>query len=246
MAFVTALYRGGTPVISTGVFFRTVTKSTKGPKNGVVKYTFFLEDGKIWHLYAYAEKGDNLELKVINNGLAKSEKPFTGFIQVTKDPGDFESTIDKASAAYPVGVTMSGSAAGAQGSYTFTFKKAGDTNTKLLMYALPHHVDSFDQATKAGVTRLQLQTTTKGLATAVQADSWTMVEPNMPIGMDFSPWDPVGGPKRTLSQESIRAINPVALKEISQNVDQQSNQNSMYFSGKVLTPGRLANASLVW
>ena len=155
---------------------------------------------------------------------------------MAKDPGDFEATIDKASAAYPVGVTLSGSATGAQGSYTFTFKKAGDVNTKLMMYALPHHVDSFDAATKAGVTKLQLQTTTKGLATAVMADSWTMVEPNMPVTMDFAPWDPVGGPKATLSEESIRAINPVALKEISQNVDQQANQNSMYFSGKVLQP----------
>ena len=234
MGFVTAVYRGGTPVINTGVFFKTVTKSAQGPKNGVGKYTFYLEDGKIWHVYSYAEKGDSLDLKVINNGLAKSEKPFTGIIQVAKDTGKFESTLDQASAAYPVGVTLSGTATGAQGSYTFTFKKAGDVNTKLLMYALPHHVDSFDPTTRLGVTKLQLQTTTKGLATAVLADTWTMIESKMPVTMDFSPWDPVAGPKGKLSEDSIRVINPVALKEISQNADQQANQNSMYFSGKVL------------
>ncbi len=233
MGFVTAVYNGGTPVINSGVFFKTVTKSVKKPKPGVTKYTFYLEDGKIWHIYGYAESGDSLDLKVENNGLAKSEKPFTGFIQVAKDPGDSETTIDAASAAYPVGVTLSGTASGAKGSYTFSFKKAGDKDTKLMMFALPHHIASFDAATNEGLTKYQLQTTTKGMATAVIADSWTMVEPNMPVSMGFAPWDPIGGSKGSLSDEAIRTIAPVALKEISQNADEQANQNSMYFSGKV-------------
>ncbi|RYP30572.1 hypothetical protein DL767_006162 [Monosporascus sp. MG133] len=240
MGFVTARYRAGTPVINTGVFFKVVTKTIKGPKPGVSKYTFRLEDGKVWHLYSYAEQGDDLDLQVVNNGLARSRKPFTGFIQVAKDPGSFESLLDAQSASYPVGVTLSGTISGTQGSYTFDFQKAGDTNTKLLMYALPHHVASFDAETKKAVTEAQLQTTTKGRATAVVADSWTMVEPNIPVAMDFAPWDPQAGPK-DLSDEAIRTISPVALKEISQNVDQQANQSSMYFSGKV----RLASLRLV-
>ncbi|RYP67710.1 hypothetical protein DL771_007117 [Monosporascus sp. 5C6A] len=233
MGFVTARYCAGTPVINTGIFFKTVTKTIKGPKPGVSKYTFRLEDGKVWHLYSYAEQGDDLDLQVVNNGLARSRKPFTGFIQVAKDPGNFESLLDAQSASYPVGVTLSGMISGTQGSYTFDFQKAGDTNTKLLMYALPHHVASFDAETKKAVTEAQLQTTTKGRATAVVADSWTMVEPNIPVAMNFAPWDPQAGPK-DLSDEAIRTISPVALKEISQNVDQQANQSSMYFSGKAL------------
>ncbi|RYP52320.1 hypothetical protein DL768_002532 [Monosporascus sp. mg162] len=233
MGFVTARYRAGTPVINTGVFFKTVTKTIKGPKPGVSKYTFRLEDGKVWHLYSYAEQGDDLDLHVVNNGLARSRKPFTGFIQVAKDPGSFESLLDAQSASYPVGVMLSGTMSGTQGSYTFDFQKAGDTNTKLLMYALPHHVASFDAETQKAVTEAQLQTTTKGRATAVVADSWTMVEPDIPVAMNFAPWDPQAGPK-DLSDEAIRTISPVALKEISQNVDQQANQTSMYFSGKAL------------
>ncbi|KAK7750753.1 endo-1,3-beta glucanase [Diatrype stigma] len=234
MGFVTGVYHGATPVINTGVFFKTVTKSTKDPKPGITKYTFYLEDGKIWHVYGHTESGDNLELKVINNGLAKSDKPFTGSIQVTKDPGDFESTIDAASGAYPVSVTLSGTVSEAKGSYTFEFEKGGDKDTKLMMYALPHQVNSFDKATKDALKDLKLQTTTKGMATAVIADSWTMVEPDLPIAMDFSPWDTVGGPKKVLSDESVRKISPVALKEIAQDADQQANQNSMYFGGKAL------------
>ncbi|RYO91864.1 hypothetical protein DL766_006123 [Monosporascus sp. MC13-8B] len=214
MGFVTARYRDGTP-----------------PE--VSKYTFGLEDGKVWHLYSYAERGDDLDLEVVNNGLARSRKLLTGFIQVAKDTGNLESLLDAQSASYPVGVTLSGTISGTQGSYTFDFQKAGDTNTKLLMYALPHHVASFDTETKKAVTEAQLQTTTKGRATAMVADSWTMVEPNIPVSMNFAPWDPQAGPK-DLSDEAIYTISPVALKEISQNVDQQANQSSMYFNGKAL------------
>lgn len=234
MSFVTAIYYGTTPAIISGVFFKQVTKSNKGPKAGVTKYTMYLEDGKAWHVYAYSPSGDSIDLTIVNNGLAKAAKPFDGFIQVAKDPGGAESTLDAASGAYPMGVTLSGSVTGTKGSYSFTYEKGGLKDVKLLMYALPHHIDSFDTATSKGKTNFQLQTTTKGLATAVVGDVWTMVEPNIPIEMDFAPWDSKTGPKKTLKQQYISTISPVALKEISQNVDQQSNQDSMYFGGKVI------------
>lgn len=236
MAFVTAIYYGSTPAISTGVFFKTVTKSTKGPKPGVTKYTIYLEDGKVWHVYAYSEQGDSFDLQVINNSHAKAKTPFNGIIQVIKDPGSAEGLIDEASGAYPTGVTLSGTSSGTKGTYTFMYKKAGVFNGKLMMYALPHHVDSFDTETHNAVTKIQLQTTTKGMATAVIADSWTMVEPNMPVSMGFAPWDPVTGSKASVKSNLINEILPIALKEISQDVEQQSNQNSMYFSGKVRCP----------
>lgn len=233
MAFVTAIYSGATPIINTGVYFKQVTRSIKGPKSGVTKYTMYLEDGKSWHLYAYCPKGDTLDLTVVNNGYATASRPFNGIIQVAKDPGGAESTLDAASGAYPTSVTLSGNASGSKGTYTFRYTKAGIGSTKLLMYALPHHIDCFDASTHNGKTKFQLQTTTKGMATAVIGDSWTMVEPNMPVNMDFAPWDPKTGPKRLLKSQYIDTIAPTALKEISQNVSQQSNQNSMYFSGKV-------------
>ncbi|KAJ1327998.1 endo-1,3(4)-beta-glucanase [Microdochium nivale] len=235
MAYVTAVYHSGTPVISTGILFKTVTRSNKSPKPGVTKYTMYLENGKVWHVYAYAQSGNPLDLRVINNGLARSATPFTGFIQIAKDPGGAETILDAACAAYPVGVTLSGTANGKRGTYTFTFEKAGDQNTKLLMYALPHHLASFSKATAGAVQdKIRLQTTTKGIAKAVLADSWIMVEPNMPVSMDFAPWDPSSGPKRVLSNAAIEIIRPVALKEISQDMNAQTNQDSMYFAGKAL------------
>lgn len=132
MGFVTAVYKGGTPVISTGVYFKTVTKSLKGPKQGVTKYTLYLEDGKVWHVYAYSAKGDKFDLTVINNKMAKAEKPFDGIVQVAKDPGNAESIIDAASGAYPIGATVSGSVSGSKGSYTLTFQKAGFSKRQAL------------------------------------------------------------------------------------------------------------------
>ncbi|KAI0022844.1 glycoside hydrolase family 81 protein [Xylariomycetidae sp. FL0641] len=234
MGLVTAAYKGGTPVINTGVQFKRVTKSTEGPRDGVTKYTLYLEDGKVWHVYAYSEKGDPFDLNVANSTTATAGKAYNGIVQVAKDPGDAEAIIDAAAGAYPVKVALSGTASGKTGTYTFSFQKAGFSNVPLLMYALPHHVESFDDETKKAASKSQLQTTTKGMAVGIVADKWTMVEPNMPTEMEFSPWDPDKGPKKTLSDQHISAVSAVALKELQQSVDQQSNQDSMYFSGKAL------------
>ncbi|KAI1380387.1 glycoside hydrolase family 81 protein [Hypoxylon crocopeplum] len=234
MGFVTAIYKGGTPVIDTGIFFKTVTKSIKGPQQGVTKYTLYLEDGAVWHVYAYSAKGDTFDLTVVNNKLAKAEKPFDGIVQVVKDPGNAETVLDAASGAYPVNVSLSGSVSGSKGTYSFNFQKAGLSSVKLLMYALPHHVDSFDDATKKNISTAKLQTTTKGMAAGVVADSWTMIESKMPVSMGFAPWDPVDGEKKALKDSAINTITPVAINETAQDVNQQSDQNSMYFSGKAL------------
>ncbi|KAI1777137.1 family 81 glycosyl hydrolase [Hypoxylon cercidicola] len=235
MGFVTAVYKGGTPVIETGVYFKTVTKSLRGPKQGMIKYTFYLEDGKVWHVYAYSAKGDSFDLTVVNNKMAKAAKPFDGIVQIAKDSGNGAETIlDAASGTYPIGVTLSGSTAGSKGTYTFTFRKGGFTNVKLLMYALPHHVECFDSATHQSISVAKLQTTTKGMAMGVVADSWTMDEPNMPVTMGFAPWEPVHGERKSLNSMAVSTITPVAEKELSQDMDKQSNQSSMYFSGKAL------------
>ncbi len=140
--FVTAKYNAATPLIQTGVFFRTVTKASKQPKPGFVKYKMLLEDGHTWLLYAQATKGDPLDLQVVSNGIARAKGPFTGIIQVAKDPvgGGGEAMYDQTCGAYPTDVALSGTTQGMRGTYTFAFQKAGLANTNLLMFGLPHHV----------------------------------------------------------------------------------------------------------
>ncbi|PNY23348.1 endo-1,3(4)-beta-glucanase 2 [Tolypocladium capitatum] len=236
MAYITAQFDGATPVLQSGVYFKTMSRITRDPKDHVVKYTFILEDGTTWRVYAWRTKGDELDLKVINNGVAESKKPFYGIVQVCKDPGSpgSEGVLDDGAGIYPVTLTLSGSASGPKGTYSFKFQKEGNQSGHLYMYALPHHVQSFNDETKQRIQKVQLQSTTKGLATLVRGADWTMVEPNMPVDMDFSPWHPEKGSIAHLSDYAKSNIRAAAAKELSQNMIAQSNVDSMYFSGKAL------------
>ena len=238
-AFITAIFTGARPLIQTGVFFRAVTRATHGPKPNVTKYKLHLEDGAIWLLYAHHIGGPALDLRVLNNGLAQATVPFHGTIQVAKlpmdgDQSEAEAIYDMSVGAYATGITISGAVHGTRGTYTFIFHKSGIHSSPLAMFALPHHVESFDFATSARLTGLRLQTTTKGVATAVVADSWTMVEPEMPVDMGFLPWSPTlrrsVGQLSPATREFIRSI---AHAEVSEDMDRQTNLDSMYFSGKV-------------
>jgi endo-1,3(4)-beta-glucanase len=101
------------------------------------------------------------------------------------------------------------------------------------MFALPHHVQSFDAVTAAKIQNVTLQTTTKGLATAVLSDSWTMVEEDLPTSMNFAPWSPSRKSQSILSPAAVAAISNVSISEVSQDMNAQTNLSSMYFSGKV-------------
>jgi endo-1,3(4)-beta-glucanase len=234
MGFITGLYNGSTPVVQTGVFFRNITRSSLSPKAGVTKYNFVLEDGKTWLLYAYSPRGAPLSLTAVSNSLSQSTSNWYGIIQIAKNPGGAAEVLyDAACGTYATTATLSGSVNGGTGTYSISFAKAGLASTSLLMFALPHHVQSFSSATNGSVTSVQLQTTTKGAATAVVADSWILVEPNMPIDMDFAPWSPILGSQSSLSAKAIAAIQAAATSEVSQDMGQQTNLNSFYYAGKV-------------
>jgi endo-1,3(4)-beta-glucanase len=103
------------------------------------------------------------------------------------------------------------------------------------MFALPHHVDSFDRSTGGRKTDIHLRSTTKGNATAVIGESWTMTEPNLPIDLGFAPWTTTKGSVHKLSPAARHAILEVAPTELKQDVEDQSNLDSMYYSGKALS-----------
>lgn len=236
MGFVTAQFNGGTPILNSAVFFRTITRATNNPKPGVTKYTILLEDGKTWLLYASSPTGQPIELTVVNNGLVQATSGFIGIIQVAKSPDSTsEALFDAACGAYATTMTISGAVDSELGYYNFAFTKAGLADTTLVMFALPHHLESFAPQTAPHViSDVKLATTTKGAATAVWADSWTLQE-LLPITMGFAPWSPSHGvPKNSFSAATIDLINNIAASEISQDINAQSNLNSMYYSGKAL------------
>jgi endo-1,3(4)-beta-glucanase len=235
MGFVTGIYNGATPILQTGVFFRTLTKSTATIKAGVTKYTLILEDGSRWMIYSYSASGQQLDLKFVNNRLIQATSNFFGTLQIAKAPdATAEALYDAGAGAYATGVALSGEVNGKVGTYTFGYSRGGVPGASLVMFALPHHVQSFAPATARQVTSVQLQTTTKGKATAVVGESWTLQEAELPVSMSFAPWSAALGSRETLSAAAKAAILEAATAEISQDMYGQANLDSFYYGGKAL------------
>lgn len=235
MAYVTAEFNEATPILQSGVYFKTVTKVTKDPKPNLTKFNFNLEDGSTWRLYAWRTKGEKLDLQVVNNSFAEAKKPFTGVIQITKDPmtPGSEDELDDGAGIYPVTLDLSGTASGVNGTYSFKYRRDGHDTGNLYMYALPHHLSSFSDETKGRIQKTRLQSTTKGMVSLVKGTEWTMVEPRLPTDMEFAPWHPEKGSMKNLSDHAKDLIHGAASKEVAQNMIAQTNLDSMYFSGKV-------------
>jgi endo-1,3(4)-beta-glucanase len=244
MGMVTALYDRARPVISTTVFFRSLNYMEL--INGVThKYRIVLNDGSYWLLYATSLGSVGTPPFVLNNSsMITGPANFVGSIQVTKNPAgenlEAEKTFDYSAGAYAINATITGTANGAFGSYTLAWGKSGVTDRPLLMYALPHHVESFDQRTNATLTDLSLVTPTKGFAKVIVSDQMTMVENDLPDTIGFAPWaknpsGAAGGSENiNLNSQALALINQAGISELSQDMIPQTRLNSMYYSGKGL------------
>lgn len=235
MGFVTGIYKGAQPNIGAGVFYRNVS----GPfqLGNTYKYSMLLDDGKHWLLYATPDSGNGAPVfSLSSNTTLVGPQNWSGTIMVAKNSAgaDGEALLDRSAGVYPVSVKLSGTASNTTAQYGFQFGKAGEVQKTLLMYALPHHVDSFDNTTSARQTVLSLNTTTKGAAKGFTADSWTMVEYKLPTDMSFAPWSLSHGNVQTISASAQCAVVAAAQTELQQDIPAQTNLDSMYFSGKGL------------
>ncbi len=238
MGFVTGVYTNLQPAVQSSVLFRSVVP-TPFSRAGIFKYRITLEDGKIWLLYALPSSGQNPQLSLVSNTLLRGLPGWRGVIQIAKNPAGSagEMSYDRSAGIYATTAVVTGSTLGSTGTYNIQWTKAGMTSgpNRLLMYALPHHVQSFSTGIPIIKTSIHLQTTTKGMATAIIADSWTLVEPNLPTDIGFAPWSPARRSVRRLSAAALNTINQTAHSEINQDMDAQTNLDSMYFSGKALS-----------
>lgn len=176
MGLVTGIYNNLMPAIQSSVFFRSV-RQVASPRDGVFKYQIILEDNKNWLLYAMPNDKQDPRLQLVSNSQIQGVRFWSGTIQFAKNPAglDGETLYDKSAGIYPTSGAVTGSALGNHGSYTISWKIQGLMTyppRSLLMYALPHHIQSFDGGTANCKTGLQLQTTTKGVATAVIANRY--------------------------------------------------------------------------
>lgn len=232
MGFVTARYENIHPIISSGILFREVTAVTP-PRADLQKWVVILEDGKRWIIYACPASGKPwLKLSLITNTRLVAEEKFTGFIQIAKIAGEgavgaLEATVDSAAGAWVDTTVMAATVNNGTAWVKYRHQRKGTNNAGgLLMYALPHHVKSFSAATTERRSALRLRAPTKGPMVGVVADEWVCEERELPeIGWIKGAGLPAG--------EVATRVRDAATRELKQDMDAQSNLDSMYFSGKV-------------
>lgn len=170
---------------------------------------------------------------------------FKGTIQVAKNPpgADAEALYDKAYGTFVTGAKVYATVNDARGSYGFLYTKIGFS--PLLMFLLLHHYQSLDAELKSSVTKLQLQTTTKGAATAVWAlaDSLSFTETNLPTTMAFAPWAPTMTTARTrFPPDFLQFLSSIAELDLRRAMSGSAPQDSYYYAGKHLSKF----ATLLW
>ena len=242
MGMITAIYNKARPMIRSGVFFRSFDY-VKTVNPGTFKWRVRLNDNSQWLFYVTPLSSQGIPpFKLEDSSTISGPSDFKGMIQVAKNPAGAsgEDSFDAAAGAYAASATISGTVDGTSGSYTLEWTKGGVQSKTLLMYALPHHVESFDQETKGALTDIRLVTTTKGYARAVLADSITMLENDLPTSIGFAPWAKnqnggAGGTENVdLGTAALALVSSASHAELSQDFIAQTKLNSMYYSGKGL------------
>ncbi|KAI5810909.1 putative endo beta 1,3-glucanase, GH81 family [Peziza echinospora] len=237
--FVSSEYFGLTPRIESDQLFSSVTRVTTGLRAGLIKYKVTLGDGKRWVIYAEAAAANTapFTLTLVNNRRLQASGAFFGVIQVAKVGSAASTTIEALLDASAGGMCIkseaTGQVSGSTGSYQINYTRQGGVGP-LLMFALPHHVTSFEAATTAAVkTSYTLTSLSKGTMTAVVADQWRLREADMPTNIG---WLPVKtGTAAVFPAAALTQLAAVAAQEIAEDFNGQSHLDSMYFSGKALS-----------
>ncbi|KAF5606197.1 glycosyl hydrolase family 81 [Fusarium subglutinans] len=243
MAFVTGVYSKATVIIQSQRHFSKITDlhlSAAVPGPSLYGWSVQLGDGSSWLIYLTQTcLSERPTLQITDKGTILGPKGFTGTVQVAKNPAGAAGidVFNKAAGVYPVSAAISGTVSGRTGTYTLAWEKEGIKQRTLLMFALPHHVKSFNTETARGLTNIELASTTKGIATAILADEFTMVEYELPTDIGFNPWSPrlgsVGsqGSASTVSQDAKASIIKAAKVELARDITKLTNLTSKYYGG---------------
>jgi len=231
-AFITTIYNNLVPKLSSGVGFASFSNE-RSPRSGINKYKITLNDGTIWVLYVTVPNGQSLNLSQRDPNNIFGDKMVNGAVfQIAKGES---SVYDQAAGAYPIGASLTnGSVSGSTGNYSVSYNIAGSSNSgSSLLFALPHHVDTFSSDMNSSKTDLTLDTITKGKATAYLTNSFKF-SLNVPSNIGLDPYSSIKGKSVSYSNNVLQKIKDAASNEVNGNVEAESNLDSMYFSGKVL------------
>lgn len=234
MGLVTSIYRGCTPQVQSSVFFRDFVNMGTINAGSTEKYKVTLEDGFQWIIYRSYDDSVNQNrspLNKISNSTIQGENGFRGYIQIAKIPSGLpDSVYDQSAGTFVISGQVIASRDGPLIRYQFKWNKAG-LDKPAFMFALPHHLESFDPAMNFYKSPAELWTITKGKATGFIADQWNMTERTYP-DLDFAPYDLTRGSVGTMSPDAQAQVIWAGGRETEQDVQAQCCLDSMYFSGK--------------
>jgi endo-1,3(4)-beta-glucanase len=239
MGFVTAKYRNAAPVIGSLVGLKGFSLQESRPNERMAKYRMNLDDSSQWVMYVFSNSAKQPNfVRQADNTYLDVNGGFSGIIQIAKLPKDAASAAvyDRAAGTYAMDATIEGSVGGDSGWYSMAWKTESVTRRDLLMFALPHHIESMSSDTRARLTSLRLRTTTKGVATAILTNRMTLMEQNLPVNVGFYPWSAERQASKTCLNNASRRryISDVTRQEINSDiVGRVAKEPSVYFAGKV-------------
>lgn len=234
MGLVTGVYSGSlTPKLFTQLGVNFVSKAS-GPREGIQKYKAQLFNGVQWNIYVATEDSD-FELKVNDDYNIVGSKAVDGLVlQVAVLPEDDTDDyyIDQAAGAYPVGASLAGSVNGNTAIYSINYELEGtSTSGKTLLYALPHHVESFSSATSNAKVDITAYSQTKGYLTGVLSDKLEMTE-TLYTDLQWLPYQVGTSNSPSYSSEVLQLLATVVNEEIAEDMNGQTHSSSTYTAGK--------------
>lgn len=245
MGFVTGVYTGLAPIVSSQVGFKSVTTAVI-VRQGITRVNALLENNTTWSIYVSTPSGSAATITQTDSQHITVNSTESGLVVQVAKLGDtnWQAVIDSAAGAYPTQVTLSGGVTSDYkvATYRLNYNLAGSsTGGGTLLYAAPHHVASFTSTMNGRVTGYYLNSPTMGMLRLCVATLFEMYE-QLPRDIGFLPWyqaKPVGDSNFSHSNFSGADIDLlVSAAEAETNyvdITSATNLSSMYFSGKVMS-----------
>lgn len=242
MGFSTAIYHGDLRVrLNSGMAVLSLTKEeSRNLATGILKYRVSLNNGVDWLIYVTLPEGytsDDFSLQATNSVITGSTAIDGLVIQVAVAPGSDSSEVfyDQAAGMYAVSATLSGSVVDSSvAEYLITYETRGlSLSGDIIVFLLPHHVDSLSSSFAGAACGFYLDSTTKGRMYAYLATQVIMSE-ILETDLQFLPWTPGMG-DLSYSPEQLILIAAAANSELSVDIRSTvAGVNSNYYSGKVI------------
>lgn len=172
--YITALYDNLNPTISTIHAILSVNGVNSGTVSGS-KFKVTLNNGQTWLIYSTS----NIQFNIVNGKLVAANK-FSGTLRLALlSNANLEATLDASKNTVPLGGKVSFSLDQNTATITFDWLIQNGSPSDLLLYALPHHIDSLISPTNAITTGVR---TIKGVMKGVIGSQWKLQETVSSIG----------------------------------------------------------------